>query len=203
MAKNKTPNIPVIYKLVNKLKLATFAYIQKQMQLQKPKLQTADKLAKFAGLEQTIARLKLQAQLNLAGSDEPIENYYIDGKLLSAAQEKQYEQDFQFETYAPEAHYIVRTNPYRISVQAPDEPLQKGRWRSLRSVVIEVEDLGPIEADIWLVIKTDDGDCRFPDGAMGSAEVIEQLYKLDGFDHEVFIKAMACGVRANFTVYSR
>ncbi|MGY8750359.1 MAG: hypothetical protein ACKVHR_20145 [Pirellulales bacterium] len=196
-------HLPLIYGLVNKINLFVFNYIQKKISLKKPKIKNAEKQAKFNAMEQTIARLKLQAQLNLDGSDEPIENHYLGGELLTIEQENQYEQDFQSETHAPEIYYIVRTSPYRISVQTPDEPLQKGRWRSLRSVIIEIDDPDPIVADIWVVIKTDDGDCRFPDGAAGSAEVMDQLLKLQGFDHESFIEAMACSERACFTVYNR
>lgn len=169
-----------------------FSNIQKQLS-QYSADSDPEKFAQAKPIQKWIEREKLQLELDQDGDGEPIENYSFE----------QEEAEYQAEAYDDEAHYIVRTNPYRISVQSPGEPLQKARWRSLKRVTIEISDQGPIEMDIWISILTDDGNCRFPDGAQGSQEVVDQLFKLEDFDHEMFIKAMGCVENTEFVVYPK
>lgn len=201
--------IPLVKKAGDAVAKRGTGYLKKQIQIYEA--ETSPKIAELPSIEEWLNHQHLQALLDENGDDEPIENYYVNGVLVLpvelqegiARDTEEAEQAYQAEVYEPEEYYIVRTNPYRISVQSPDEALQKGRWRGLRSITYEIDDSGPIEMDIWVSIVTDDGTCRYPDGAQGSREVMDQMFKLRGFDHELFIKAMACTERKDFVVWKR
>lgn len=162
-------------------------------------------------VQQWLDRQRLRSLIDKIGDDEPLESYYADGVLQipeklhdqSETSLKIYKQAYETEAYEPTERYIIHSNLYRISVETPDASLQKVRWRGLKSVVFEVDDLDPTEMYIRVVIETDDGACSFPDGALGSVEVMNHLFKTSGFNRKAYAAAMNCTYTQKFLIYAR
>lgn len=168
-------------------------------------------IARLQPVQQWLDRQRLRSLIDKIGDDKPLENYYVNGDLqipqkLHAqfnSTLKLYKQAYESEAYEPAERYIIHSNLYRISVETPDGQLQKVRWHGLKTVAFEVDNLDPTEMYIWVVIETDDGTCSYPDGALGSAEVINHLSKISGFNRKAFAAAMNCTDTQQFLIYAR
>ena len=168
-------------------------------------------IARLQPVQQWLERQRLRSLIDKIGDNKPLESYYVDGNLQIPqklhdqfnSSLKLYKQAYETEAYEPAGRYIIHSNLYRISVETPDAPLQKARWRGLKSVIFEVDDLDPTEMYIWVVVETDDGTCSYPDGAIGSAEVRNHLFKINGFNREAYAAAMNCTDTQKFLIYAR
>lgn len=168
-------------------------------------------IARLQPVQQWLDRQRLRSLIDKIGDDKPLESYYVNGTLQIPqklhdqfnSSLKLYKQAYETEAYEPTSRYIIHSNLYRISVEKPDAPLQKVRWHGLKTVIFEVDDLDPTEMYIWVIIETDDGTCSYPDGAIGSAQVLKHLFKISGFNREAFADAMNCTGTQKFLIYAR
>ena len=72
----------------------------------------------------------------------------------------------------------------------------------LTSVAIETNDTGPGGADVWwLLFRTGQTACAFPQGATGETVVLKLLMALPEFDQSETIKAMGCTSNSTFIVW--
>ena len=74
---------------------------------------------------------------------------------------------------------------------------------TIDEVVIVTTDDGPFADDVFWVLRCGDREEVIPDGSPASANLLETLQKLPGFDNEAVIKAMMCTDNARFVVWRR
>jgi hypothetical protein len=91
-----------------------------------------------------------------------------------------------------------------IAVTAPIGVTAKLRVDQIVAIVIETNDRGPLEDDVWWSLSLDSGHTiRFPQSADGEQSVVKILSELPGFDFEQMNKAMGSTENATFSVWNR
>lgn len=102
----------------------------------------------------------------------------------------------------PEAAFIVGIEDGQIVNRRPEGAIERVRLCDLKAVIIETNDSGPWGADIWWILFGDEqSGCVFPGGATGESQVLEELQKLEGFDHQAFINAMGSTENRRFVCW--
>lgn len=79
-------------------------------------------------------------------------------------------------------------------------------WNKLDAVLIETNDKGPFEPDVFWLLLTKDMSCGcvIPQGATGENELTEEMQKrLEGFDNGMMIKAMGSTENQKFLIWER
>ncbi len=71
-------------------------------------------------------------------------------------------------------------------------------WRELLAVEIRTTDQGPVQEDVFLVLRSAGGDCVIPQADEGSDFLLEWLQQLPGFDNHAVLQAMSCTDNATF-----
>lgn len=85
-----------------------------------------------------------------------------------------------------------------------DGKVEMVTWGDLEEVSVLTKANGPFAEDVFFVLAGRDGSgCVVPQGAPESDELLEQLQRLPGFDHEVFIRAMSSTNDARFVCWRR
>lgn len=139
-----------------------------------------------------VNRQKLQVELDAAGDNEPIENYFIEETA-----------EIDEQTTGYKSRFIVTTTASRLSVQSPDHPVQTIIWSKVTKINIWVEDPDPIDSEAWIVIRTDDEVASFPEWVTGSDKAKKRMLTLNGFNHDLYKKALNHEGEATFTVYEK
>ncbi len=87
----------------------------------------------------------------------------------------------------------------------PDGLEESVRWEDLAEVGVITTSEGPFVEDVfWILIAQDGkGGCAIPQGAEGTDKLLEALQRLDGFDNEAVIQAMASTADARFVCWKR
>lgn len=88
-----------------------------------------------------------------------------------------------------------------VTASYPDGSTQTIDWITLQRVEIHTNDSGPWGADVWWILFGPDGQCSYPGGATGEAEILERLQRLPGFDNDQLIEAMGCTANRRFTCW--
>lgn len=96
---------------------------------------------------------------------------------------------------AERSHMITIDND-AVTHRRPDGVTEVLSLSSLRSVVIETNDLGPFAPDCFWILIGDEREgqpqgCYIPHGATGDTALLERLQMLAGFDNARLIKAMS------------
>lgn len=139
-----------------------------------------------------VKRQKLQLELNAAGDNEPIENYFIEEA-----------EEIDEQTAGYKSRFVVTTTASQLSVQSPDNPIQTIIWSKVTKINICVEDPDPIDSEAWIVIHTDDEIASFPEWVTGSDKAKKRIFTLKGFNHELYKNALNHEGEATFTVYEK
>ena len=105
----------------------------------------------------------------------------------------------------PEALWSVTFNEAEIRVTDQEGNLKSVSFADLSGVIIETNDTGPWDADVWwLFFGADDQlAVAFPQGATGEKEVLDRLFSLPGFRQDEISKGMACTDHAVFPVWRK
>jgi len=90
-----------------------------------------------------------------------------------------------------------------IIVYRPPGRTESVKWRDLRAVLIETNDLGPLVDDVFWILVGRKGGCVVPLGIKGEMELVTYLQALDGFDNEMMIKAMQSHDTQRFLCWER
>ena len=93
--------------------------------------------------------------------------------------------------WQPEDDYIITLTGEYISVINPKGITETVHWADVHTILLLTTDQGPFEPDIWFVLIGTQGKCVFPQGAPKSDEAYDHISQFEGFDFEVFIKAMS------------
>ncbi|MDW6026230.1 hypothetical protein SAZ10_31175 [Mesorhizobium sp. BAC0120] len=102
-----------------------------------------------------------------------------------------------------ESSWTVDSIEDHISVTDPEGETRAVELEELGGVMIETNDSGPFDADVWWLLFGADGRlaCAFPQGAVGEKEAVALLSALPGFDHEAMVMAMGSTTNAVFPVW--
>lgn len=103
----------------------------------------------------------------------------------------------------PEAQIIVAFNDVYISAKYPSGEEEKAYWENLNKIEVFTNDSGPWGADVWYIITSEDGQCKYPQGAAGDKEALDYLLALENFNEKEFIKAMGCTSNAQFLCWEK
>lgn len=101
----------------------------------------------------------------------------------------------------PESQYLVTVDVERVTCQTPAGVVESVAWPEVQTVLIETNDSGPFEPDVFWIIVGTQGKCVVPQGAPGESALIDKLQELSGFDNEVFIDAMASTENRTFVCW--
>jgi hypothetical protein len=105
----------------------------------------------------------------------------------------------------PESRFVVSFGDQRIVCRRPNDTEESVTWDDLNAVIIETNDTGPLDTDVWwiLVGQGAKSGCLIPGGATGEKELLERLQKLPGFDNAKLIDAMGCTDNKRFVCWQR
>ena len=98
----------------------------------------------------------------------------------------------------PERKILVECTNDLISATYPSGEVETAKWDTLEEIKIVTNDSGPWGADVWFVVTSRAGECKYPQGATGDKEALDYLLAIDGFNEETFIKAMGSTSNAEF-----
>ena len=95
-----------------------------------------------------------------------------------------------------ERSHIVTIDDDVVTHRRPDGITEVLPLSSLRSVVIETNDLGPFATDCFWILVGDEREgqpqgCYIPHGATGDTALLERLQTLAGFDSSRLIEGMS------------
>lgn len=103
----------------------------------------------------------------------------------------------------PESEFVVTVTSDFVRVEHPSITTQNIFWSDLNEVSIITTDEGPLNPDVWLVLKGDVGGCRIPQGCTGYDSVYDIVSAYDGFDFDEVIKAMTSTDNNEFLLWQR
>ena len=90
-----------------------------------------------------------------------------------------------------------------IIVYRPPGRTESVKWRDLRAVLIETNDLGPLVDDVFWNLVGRKGGCVVPLGIEGEQALVACLQALEGFDNEMMITAMQSHDNQRFLCWER
>ena len=91
-----------------------------------------------------------------------------------------------------------------VLMERSDGEEERVTWKSLRTVLIQTTDDGPMAEDFFIVLLGDDETgCVIPQGARGSEKLLEHLQALPGFNYEAVIEASESVVNNRFICWER
>lgn len=97
----------------------------------------------------------------------------------------------------------VETNDVEIRCIRPDGRIETIAWTDLQSVIIETNDRGPFEEDVYFQIQGPHFGFRIPQLADGTSDLVTRLGRLPGFDHDTFLKAMCSTSVAQYICWQK
>lgn len=105
----------------------------------------------------------------------------------------------------PEARWTVAVRDGIVTITDEAGTLATVALDRLSAIVIETNDRGPFEPDVWWLLFGPDGQLagRYPQGAIGEQQALESLFALPGFDFAAMTKAMGSTDNAAFVVWRR
>lgn len=100
---------------------------------------------------------------------------------------------------------ILEMDETAIRCRFPGGTVQQMTWTELKAVVIETNDLGPFEEDVYFLLWSDSKDnfCAIPQSADISQSLISKLQNFPEFDNEAVIKAMGCTSNRSFLCWEQ
>lgn len=94
----------------------------------------------------------------------------------------------------------VAVTPKGVTVSRPGTSTAHVGWDQLVEVAVVTTSAGPLEDDVFLVLRgADGGSCLVPNPV--AKELVPWLLRLPGFDHEKFIAAMGSTSEAAFVCW--
>ena len=102
-----------------------------------------------------------------------------------------------------EKRVIVTLVDSRITATYPNGKRMFVDLSQLQQVDVLTNDSGPWGLDVWWILKSTDGECRFPQDAQIQAEVLDNLFALKDFDELKFIRAMGSTSHQEFVCWAR
>ena len=103
----------------------------------------------------------------------------------------------------PESLFEVGFDAERVWCRCPGKEEQSLRWSELVGVAVRTTDEGPLSADVFFILGTNDGTLIFPQGATGETEILRRLQEIPGFDNEALIEAMGCTDNQTFICWEK
>jgi len=89
-----------------------------------------------------------------------------------------------------EGDWVVEIRDDKLMVITPTGESSQIQFHDVKGIAIETNDSGPWGADVIWHITDGEITIHFPMGATGEKEVVDELMKLEGFDHQEMISAM-------------
>lgn len=104
---------------------------------------------------------------------------------------------------SPDSKYVITFDDDKIYCQRPDGDIKTMTWDSIEAVIIITTDMGPFVNDVfWVIHESEGNNLIFPSCASGVDELLAVVCsKLNGWDNEQFIKAMASADNNCFEVW--
>ena len=96
---------------------------------------------------------------------------------------------------------LVSFDDRGYSCRWPGGSVDSIAWDELRGVEIRTTDQGPVQEDVFLVLRSAGGDCVIPQGNESTDRILERLQKLPGFDNHAVLQAMSCSDNATFVCW--
>ena len=105
----------------------------------------------------------------------------------------------------PESMFVVTLDDTHCQVTQPNGKIERLALDELSEVSIVTNSSGPWGMDVWWLLsgREENAGCAFPGGATGEEDVLQWTKTLQGFDVELFVKAMCCTTEARFVCWSR
>ncbi len=91
----------------------------------------------------------------------------------------------------PEHAWQVKYEDHQLFCTYPDQTFRVIAWNDLISVEMETNDKGPLEPDVFWILKDSKSTCKFPNGAVGEKLVSEKLFSLTNFNHKLYVEEAA------------
>ena len=87
----------------------------------------------------------------------------------------------------------------------PDGTVQQMAWNELKAVIIETNDSGPFEEDVYFLLLSESKEnfCAIPQCADSTQTLISRVQNLPEFDNEAVIKAMGCTSNRSFLCWEQ
>src|SRR5215510_5435884 len=89
-----------------------------------------------------------------------------------------------------EEDWVIEIRAGKLGVKTPAGEATQIQFNEIKGIVIETNDSGPWGADVIWHITDGKITIHFPMGATGEKEVVNELMKIEGFDHQEMINAM-------------
>jgi hypothetical protein len=77
-----------------------------------------------------------------------------------------------------------------LKIKDPKEIVHEVRLDLIKGISIQTTDSGPWDSDVIWLISTEDAIIKFPMGAQGESDILNEFQKMDGFDNKQLINAM-------------
>ncbi|HBF38814.1 MAG TPA: hypothetical protein DDW50_16035 [Firmicutes bacterium] len=90
-----------------------------------------------------------------------------------------------------------------VKVEYPDNSTASIRWEEIMKISVITTDQGPFIDDVFLALLGERKRCLVPSEANGYNEVFDRVSKLEGFDFERYIQAMASAENDEFTCWEQ
>lgn len=105
----------------------------------------------------------------------------------------------------PTACPFVIFDDQGVTCRFPSGTTQELPWEELKAVVIETNDRGPWEEDVYFILFSDIKDhfCAIPQCSKGTQELLARLQQLPGFDNEAIISSMGCTSNRGFLCWEK
>jgi hypothetical protein len=100
-----------------------------------------------------------------------------------------------------EGEFHIEATSERIGVTYPKGEKHVVSIDSLCEVIVETNDSGPWDADVWIVFRGRDDVCLIPQGAEGQDALWPFFKRLPGFDYDLFAEAMSCVEKKSFVCW--
>ncbi len=102
-----------------------------------------------------------------------------------------------------EEQFRVVVTDSGITCEHPSRGSQQIGWDEIEEIDIVTTDQGPWLPDVWLVLLGNTNRCLVPQIAVGYDALYERVSKLEGFDYDAVIAAMATTENAKFICWKR
>ena len=109
----------------------------------------------------------------------------------------------QNKSLEPESKWIVKIDGATIKTTDNKGQEQLLKMTDIQQIIVETNDSGPWETDVWWRILSDNGLVSIPQGATGESEMLQTFQNFSDFDNETFIKAMTSTNNAEFVVWKK
>ena len=103
----------------------------------------------------------------------------------------------------PEDLYVTTINEKSVSVYHPQKGIISIEWDKINEIVLLNTDDGPLQPDVWLVLKGENDYCLIPQGCDGFEKVYDIVSKYDGFNFENVINSMSYYENKQFLLWRR